>query len=455
MSGIIPKEDRQASDAKTQLPQLEQVVADLLAEAKKQGASAAEAGVSSDSGLSLTVRLGEVETIEHTNDRGLGLTVYFGHRKGAASTTDLSPQAIRETVSAACRIARYTSEDPCHGLADPALMASDYPDLDLYHPWAVTPEQATEVARRCEEAARQADPRINNSEGATLNSQSGSFIYGNSHGFVGGYPFSRHSLSCSVIAQDGSDMQRDYWYTSSRVHEDMASPESVGRTAAERAVARLNGRQLGTRQTPVVFRADIAPGLLRSLTGSIRGDALYRKASFLVDQLGQQLFPDWVHIHEQPHLPRGLASAPFDNEGVATHAHDLVSGGVLQSYVLDSYSGCRLGMQTTGNAGGVRNLTIDSGELDLAGLLQEMGNGLLVTEMMGQGLNRVTGDYSRGASGFWVENGEIAYPVDEITVAGNLRDMFKGLVAVGNDSDIPGSVRTGSWLIDNMTVAGE
>ncbi len=442
-------------DARTQLPQLEQAVADLLAEAKRQGASAAEAGVSSDSGLSLTVRLGEVETIEHTNDRGLGVTVYFGHRKGAASTSDLSPQAIRETVTAACRIARYTSEDPCHGLADPALLARDYPDLDLYHPWSLAPEEAAEIARRCEDAARQTDPRISNSEGATLNSQSGSFIYGNSHGFVGGYPFSRHSLSCSVIAQEGDSMQRDYWYDSSRLHQTLAAPETIGRIAAERAVARLNGRRLGTRQTPVVFRADIAPGLLRSLTGAIRGHALYRKASFLLDQLGEQLFPDWVQIHERPHLPRGLASAPFDNEGVATRDRDIIRDGVLQGYVLDSYSACRLGMQTTGNAGGVRNLAIDSGEHDLAGLLQEMGSGLLVTEMMGHGLNMVTGDYSRGASGFWVENGEIAYPVEEITVAGNLRDMFRGLVAVGSDNDIPGSVRTGSWLIDGMTVAGE
>jgi PmbA protein len=443
------------SGADERLGHLQQVVRDLLAEARRQGASAAEAGVSSDQGLSVTVRLGEVETVEHTRDNGLGVTVYFGQHKGSASTSDLSPQAIRETVRAACNIARYTSEDPYAGLADPELMAREIPPLDLHHPWQVSAGEAVEHARACEDAARAHDARISNSEGATLDTHQGVFVYGNSHGFLGGYPTSRHSLSCAVIGEDGAGMQRDYWYTTARAAGDLDAPEAVGRRAAERTVARLGARRLGTRQAPVLFRSDVAVGLLRSFVGAVRGPALYRRASFLLDALGRPVFPAFVRIHEEPLKPRGLGSSPFDDEGVATRPHDLVSSGTLSSYVLDSYAARRLGTQTTGNAGGVRNLTVEPGSLDLAGLLKEMDRGLLVTELMGQGVNLVTGDYSRGAAGFWVEGGEIAYPVEEITIAGNLREMFGNLVAVGRDLDCPGSFRTGSWLIESMTIAGE
>jgi PmbA protein len=443
------------SGADERLGHLQQVVRDLLAEARRQGASAAEAGVSSDQGLSVTVRLGEVETVEHTRDNGLGVTVYFGQHKGSASTSDLSPQAIRETVRAACNIARYTSEDPYAGLADPDLMAREIPPLDLHHPWPVSATEAVEHARACEDAARAHDRRISNSEGATLDTHQGVFVYGNSHGFLGGYPTSRHSLSCAVIGEDDSGMQRDYWYTTARAAGDLDAPEAVGRRAAERTVARLGARRLGTRQAPVLFRSDVAVGLLRSFVGAVRGPALYRRASFLLDALGRPVFPAFVRIHEEPLKPRGLGSSPFDDEGVATRPHDLVSDGTLCSYVLDSYAARRLGTQTTGNAGGVRNLTVEPGSLDLAGLLKAMDRGLLVTELMGQGVNLVTGDYSRGAAGFWVEGGEIAYPVEEITIAGNLREMFRNLVAVGRDLDCPGSFRTGSWLLESMTIAGE
>lgn len=440
------------------LPQpaeLEALVRQVLDEAKRQGASAAEAGVSLEAGLSVTVRLGEVETLEYHRDRGVGVTVYFGQRKGSASTSDFAPQALRETVRAACDIARYTSEDDCAGLADAALMAKDIPDLELCHPWDIDAARGIGIAQRCEAAARDTDARITNSEGATLSSHQGLRVYGNSHGFLAGYPSTRHSLSCSVIAGRDEQMQRDYWYSVARRHEELESAEHIGRMAAERTLRRLDGRKLGTRQVPVIFAAEIATGLFRSLVSAVRGSSLYRKSSFLLDHLGKRIFPDYVHIHEQPHLRGALGSAPFDSEGVATRARDLVSGGVLQGYVLDSYSARKLGMQTTGNAGGVHNLSIDSGTLDFDGLLREMGSGLLVTELMGQGVNMVTGDYSRGAAGFWVENGAIQYPVEEITIAGNLKDMFQSIVAIGTDVERRGNYRTGSVLIERMTVAGE
>jgi PmbA protein len=437
------------------LKQLESMLQDLLQEAQKQGASAAEAAVSSDQGLSVTVRLGETETVEQTRDQGLGVTVYMGQHKGSASTTDFSANAIIETVRKACTIARYTSEDPYTGLGDPDRMAMDYPDLDLYHPWDIRVEQAAKLALDCEQAARDADSRITNSEGATLNTHSGSFIYGNTHGFVGGYPFSRHSLSCVVMAQEGESMQRDYWYSSERLPDQLDNPASIGREAASRTVRKLHARKLSTRQAPVIFRADIAPGLLMGLMSAVSGHAQYRKSSFLLDSLDQQLFPSWVRIHENPLLPRGMSSAPFDNEGIATSAKEIVRNGVLQTYILDSYSARKLDMQSTGNAGGVKNLAIEPGDLDLPALLKEMNTGLLVTELMGQGLNPVTGDYSRGAAGLWVEDGEIQYPVEEITIAGNMRDMYQQLVAVGKDIDNPGSISTGSWLFENMTIAGE
>lgn len=440
------------------LPQpaeLEALVRIVLDEAKACGASAAEAGVSLEAGLSVTVRLGEVETLEYHRDRGAGVTVYFGRRKGSASTSDFAPQALRESVRAACDIARYTSEDDCAGLADAALMAQDIPDLDLCHPWAIDAAGGIEVAQRCEAAAREADARISNSEGATLSSHQGLRVYGNSHGFIAGYPSTRHSLSCSVIAGRDEQMQRDYWYSVARRHEDLESAEHIGRMAAERTLRRLDGRKLGTRQVPVIFAAEIATGLFRSFVSAVRGSSLYRKSSFLLDHLGKPVFPEFVHIHEQPHLRGALGSAPFDSEGVATSARDLITGGVLQGYVLDSYSARKLGMQTTGNAGGVHNLTIDPGALDADGLLREMGTGLLVTELMGQGVNLVTGDYSRGAAGFWVENGAIQYPVEEITIAGNLKDMFRNIVAIGTDVERRGNYRTGSVLVERMTVAGE
>jgi PmbA protein len=443
-----------ANDTRERQARLEQIVEDLLAEAKRQGATAAEAAVSSNAGLETTVRLGEVETVEYTRDNGLGVTVYMGHRKGSASTSDLSPAAIGDAVAAACAIAAHTQEDPCAALADPQRMATRIPDLDLYHPWELQVEDAIGLAVECEDAARAADARIVNSEGASVTSHSGIHVYGNSHGFVGGYPSSRHGLSCAVIGQEGESMQRDYWWSSARAADDLESAADVGRRAGERTVSRLGARQIATRQAPVLFNAQTASGVMRQLVGAITGSSLYRQASFLLGHLDRKIFPDFVRIHEEPQLPRELGSAPFDGDGVATEAKDLVTEGILRTYLLDAYSACRLGMATTGNAGGVRNLRIEMGELDRDALIRKMDTGLLVTELMGSGVNAVTGDYSRGASGFWVERGEIQYPVEEITVAGNLKQMFQGLVDVGNDCDFPGSTRTGSWLIDEMTIAG-
>lgn len=436
------------------LPQLENIVTALLDEARRQGATQAEAGVHAQQGLDVTVRLGETETIEHTNDHGLGISVYFGQRKGSANTTDLRPEAIRETVAAACGIARHTEEDPAAGLADAQLMIQDVPDLDLNHPWDIDAQQATDIALECEGAARAFDPRIDNSEGASVHTQSSLFVYGNSHGFVGGYPTTRHTVSCAVLASQDGEMQRDHWYSTSRLPNELASPRSIGEEAARRTVERLGSRKPATTECPVIFKADVATSLMRALFGAIRGSALYRKASFLLNQLGEPIFPDWVNISENPLLLRGLASAPFDNEGVATRANHIIDGGVLRTYLLDSYSGRKLGMQSTGHAGGVHNARIDNTGESLKQLMERIERGLIVTELMGQGGNPVTGDYSRGAAGFWVENGEIAYPVSEFTIAANLRDMFNGLLAVGGDNQIPGSIDTGSWLIERMTVAG-
>lgn len=435
--------------------QLQELIQLALDDAKRQGASASEVGVSVDQGLSVTVRKGEVETVEHNRDKGLGITVYFGQCKGSASTTDFSPHAIRETVTAACNIARYTTGDDCNGLADAGLMATEIPDLDLYHPWALSAAGAGEIARVCEAAALATDARITNTEGATVNTHEGVRAYGNSHGFVAFYPRSRHSISCSVIAGSDNEMQSNYWYSVARKHEQLEAASHIGEQAAQRALRRLNAQRLGTMRVPVVFAAEIATGLVSHFMSAINGNSLYRKSSFLLDQLDAKVFPEFVHIHEQPHLLQGNGSAPFDNEGVATAEQDFVTQGRLVSYVLDSYAACRLGMQTTGNAGGAHNLSVDSGPHDQAGLLRQMGRGLLVTDVMGQGINIVTGDYSRGASGFWVENGEIQYPVEEITIAGNLRDMYAQLVEVGNDVDTRGNIRCGSLLLEQMTVAGD
>ncbi len=434
---------------------LQQLAEDVLRHARDKGATACEVDVSEGFGQSVGVRCDEVETIEFNRDKGIGISIYAGQRKGYASTSDFSPQALRETVEAALDIARFTAADDCAGLADAALLARDCPDLDLYHPWALTVEDAIETARRCEQAAFDASPLVSNSEGASVSTQEAQFVSANSLGFMGGYPTSRHYISCSVIAGEQDAMQRDDWYTTRRCAAELDDPVLVGRTAAERAVARLGGRKVRTGEYPVLFEASLAGGLLGSLVHAASGGALYRKSSFLIDHLGKRVMPDFVHIAERPHIPRGLGSASFDSDGVATHDRDVVVDGILQGYFLSVYTARKLGMQTTGNAGGSHNLVIRPGELDLAGLLKAMNRGLLVTELLGHGINYVTGDYSRGAAGFWVENGRIAHPVEEITIAGNLKDMLAGIVAVGNDVLVRGSKQTGSIMVERMTVAGE
>ncbi len=438
-----------------EVKRLKNSIQHLLDEAKEQGASAAEAGLSQENGLSVSARLGEVETIEHHCGQGLGITVYFGQRKGSASTTDLSPESIKETVTAACSIARYTSEDAYAGLPEKELLATEFPDLDLNHPWSISADEAIDLAVECENVARNFHKDISNSEGATINTHQGIHVMGNSLGFLQGYISTRHSLSCSVLAQRGGSMQRDYWYSVARNAQNLESAADIGRKAAERALRRLEGRRLSTRQCPVLYSAEIASGLLSSFISAISGGNLYRKASFLLDALDTQVFPAFVHIYEQPHLKGGLGSSAYDSEGVATKTRDIVSEGILRSYVLGTYSARKLGLHSTGNAGGVRNLTIDPSELDFQGMLKKLDTGLLVTELMGQGVNILTGDYSRGAAGFWVENGVIQYPVEEITIAGNLKDMLKNIVAIGNDIDYRGSTRTGSILVEQMSIAGE
>ncbi|MDE3738436.1 metalloprotease PmbA [Pseudomonas resinovorans] len=436
------------------LPELQARVERILAEARRQGASACEVAVSVEQGLSTTVRQGEVETVEFNRDQGFGITLYVGQRKGSASTSASGDDAIRETVAAALAIAKHASEDECAGLADAALMARDLPELDLYHPWSITPEQAVEQALICETAAFETDKRVSKADGTTLNTHQGCRVYGNSHGFVGGYASTRHSLSCVMIAESQGQMQRDYWYDVNRIGNQLADPVSIGRRAAERTAARLGARPVPTCEVPVLFAAELATGLFGSFLGAISGGNLYRKSSFLEGALGQRLFPEWLSIDERPHIPRAMASAAFDNDGLATYAKPFVENGELVSYILGTYSGRKLGLPSTANAGGVHNLFVSHGQEDQAALLRRMGRGLLVTELMGQGLNMVTGDYSRGAAGYWVENGEIQFPVQEVTIAGNLKDMFRQIVAVGSDLELRGNVRTGSVLIERMTVAG-
>lgn len=431
----------------------------VLAHARSLDASGCECEISEGQGLGVTVRMGKVETLEHNRDKGVAVSVYLGARphvrRGHASTSDFSPAALRSTVEAAVAIARFTAEDDCAGLPEPELIASALPDLDLYHPWPITPEQAIELARRCESAAFAVSPKVRNSEGASVSAQHSQFVFANSEGFMGGYPAARHMLSCSVIAQERGRMQRDDWYSSSRVPERLAKADALGRYAAERALARLRAKKLATCQAPVLFEAPAATGLIGQFVSAVSGGSLYRKASFLLDSLGKQVFARGVTIDEKPLLPRGLASAPFDAEGVATRTRAVVSDGVLEGYFLNSYSARKLGTQSTGSAGGNHNLIVRPGRRDFRAMLREMNRGLLVTELLGQGVNMVTGDYSRGAAGYWVENGEIAHPVEEITIAGNLRDMFKGIVAVGNDMVVRGSRHSGSILIENMTIAGD
>ena len=444
-----------AGDASTnRIAELSALAADLIERARARGADQAELVLSESRGLSVGVRMGDVETVEYTRDRGLSLTVYFNQRKASASSADLSPASLEATLDQACAIARYTEADAFAGLGDAARMAREFPDLDLWHPWALDADGAVELGIACETAGREADPRIGNSEGASVSTGEQIGIYANSHGFVGGERGTSHSISCSLIAGHGDGMQRDYWYTTALSANDLESPASVGRHAAERAVRRLDPRSPPTGSFPVLFCSDMARSLIGHLLGAIAGSSQYREASFLLGAMGEQVFPDWFSLRERPHVRRGLHSANFDGDGVATLDSDLIRDGVLARYVLGSYSARRLGLQSTGNAGGVNNLIASEGTDDLQTLLRGMGRGLYVTELMGQGVNAVTGDYSRGAAGFWVENGELAHPVDEATIAGNLRQVFLALEAVGSEVDLRSHIQVGPMLIGAMMVAG-
>lgn len=435
---------------------LQQIARDILTFAKQGGATACETNVSDGFGQTVTVRQGEVETIEYNRDKGLSVTVFIGHKRGNASTSDFSIQAIQDTVTAALSIARYTADDDCAGLADAEWLAKDYPHLGLYYPWAITVEEAIELAKKCEQSAYAVDKRITNSEGATISVSESQFIYANSLGFMGGYPLSRHSMSCAMIAEQDDSKQRDYWYCVARDAADLESPEFIGEKAGMRSVQRLGARKIATCEVPVLFEAPIASGLIGHFASAVSGGSLYRKSSFLLDTIGQRVFAPDIQIRELPHLHKGLASSAFDDDGVATVERNVVADGVVQGYFLSSYSARKLGMRTTGNAGGTHNLILqNAAPQDFESLLQEMNTGLLVTELLGHGINPVTGDYSRGASGYWIEHGEIAYPVEEITIAGNLKNMFQGIVAIGNDIVVRGSKQSGSVLIDRMTVAGD
>lgn len=438
--------------------QLQQLARDVLGYAKAQGGTDCEVDFSEGSGLSVSVRKNRIETIEQNRDKGMGVTVHIGQRRGNASTSDFSTAALKATVEAAYNIARFTADDDCGGLPEAELLEMAPPDLQLFYPWAIDTAGAVELAKRAEAAAFDVDARVTNSEGAGVHVQQSHFVSANSRGFIGGYPYSRHTVSMAAIAGRGAGMQRDDWYVSVRDASRMASPEAIGRYAAERALAKLNARSLTTRTCPVLFEAPLAIGLLGAYVQATSGGALYRKSTFFVDSLGQQVLPSHVQIHEDPHVLGAVGSAPFDDEGVKTRARDVVKNGVVQSYFLSTYSARKLGMQTTGNAGGSHNLTLSSSLTapgdDFTAMLRKLGTGLLVTELMGQGTNYVTGDYSRGASGFWVENGVIQYPVEEITIAGNMKDMLAQIVAVGADTMMRGTKQTGSILIEKMVVGG-
>ncbi|MEC5161825.1 PmbA protein [Janthinobacterium sp. CG_23.3] len=438
--------------------QLKQLARDVLSFAREKGGTDAAVEISEGGGLSVSVRKGKIETIEQNKDKGMGVTVFVGQKRGNASTSDFSPAALRATVDAAYNIARFTADDDCAGLADADMLEMAPRDLQLFYPWLISAEEAVALAQRAEAAAFAVDPRISNSEGAGVHVQQSHFVSANSRGFIGGYPFSRHTLSVAPIAGKGAKMQRDDWYSSVRDPAKMAAPEAVGRYAAERALSRLNARKLDTRTCPVLFEAPLAVGLLGAFVQATSGGALYRKSTFLLDSLGTQVLPSHIQIVEDPHIPGGVGSAPFDEEGVKTQRRDVVKNGVVQGYFLSTYSARKLGMQTTGNAGGSHNLSLTSSKTkrgdDFVAMLKKMGTGLLVTELMGQGTNYVTGDYSRGASGFWVENGVIQYPVEEITIAGNMKDMLRQIVAVGSDVLLRGTKQTGSILIENMVIAG-
>lgn len=434
--------------------ELEDIIASTLAEARKRGVDQAEVAVSHDIGLAATVRLGDVESLEYTNDRGIGITVYCGSRKGNASTSDITGDAIREAVGKACTFASYTAEDKYAGLADADRMCTTVPDLDLDHPWDLDATAAIELALACEASALGHDKRISNSEGATAWTNRSVRAYGNTHGFVGSYAKTSHSLSCAVLGAADGDMERDYHYSSARDPDDLEDAESIGVKAATRALQRLGARKIKTTRAPVIFMPELARGFIGHAIGALSGSAQYRRSSFLLDAVGETIFPEFISIEERPHIPKGMASAPYDGEGVATYDRDIVTDGVLQGYILSSYSARRLGLESTANAGGAQNLIVPGNVDGLDVLLAEMGTGLLVEELIGQGVNTVTGDYSRGAVGHWVENGEISYPVHEVTVAGNLRDLYTRIVAVGRDQDLRGGIRCGSILVDQMTVAG-
>ncbi|KPM83956.1 metalloprotease PmbA [Pseudoalteromonas lipolytica] len=436
------------------ISEVKDAVSEVLEHAKKLGATAAEAAMSSTSGLSVSTRMGEVETIEFNQDGGLGISVYVGNNKGSASTADLNPKTLRTVVEKAIDIAKFTSDDPFNGIADKELLEFAPQDLDLYHPWEVSPEQGVEFCHQAEQAALNADERIVNSDGASFSSHQGLRVYGNSHGMIAGYPRTRHSISTMVIGKEGEQMQRDSAYTIARHKDDLNDAAKVGLEAATETLAKLNSQKLGTMKVPVIFRADIANSLFGHLVSAIGGGALYRKSSFLLDSLGTKVFSDCVNISERPHLLKGLASSPFDAEGLKTVDREIIQGGELQTYLLASYAARKLSMAPTGHAGGIHNWLVEQTHADLKALFKTMGTGLLVTELMGQGVNTVTGDYSRGAAGFWVENGEIQYPVSEITIAGNLKDMFKAVVGLGGDIERRGGIQTGSVLIEQMQVAG-
>jgi PmbA protein len=446
--------DFSTDDSLARLEALADLSGRLLDRARVLGADQAEVSCSEDRGLNVNVRMGAVETVESTRDRGIGVTVYFGQRKGSASTADLREESLRATVEQACAIARYTEHDEAAGLADAGLMATDFPDLDTWHPWVLDADHAVDLALACEAAGRESDPRIANSDGASVGSGESISVYANSHGFIGRDRSTQHSLGCALIAGQGEDMQRDGWYSSALARDDLEAPAAIGRQAAERTLARLAPRSLATGEYPVLFAAEVARSLVGHLLGAVSGGALYRRASFLLDHAGKRIFPEWFSIEEHPLLRGGLRSAAFDAEGVATREAPLVSDGVLQRYVLGSYSARKLGLRTTANAGGVHNLKVAANAGGFEELVRGLPRGLLVTELMGQGVNPVTGDYSRGAAGFWVENSAIAYPVDGITIAGNLKDVFSGIEAVGTDVDRRSHISCGSILVGRMTVAG-
>lgn len=427
-----------------------------IAVARERGASDSEVEVSAAVGQSVTVRRGEVETVEYNRDKGMGITVYFGQRRGNASTSDLSPEAVTRTVEAACAIARHTAQDEAAGLPEKSRLFQGTPqDLDLFHPWGLSVEESIEIARRCEAAALAVDKRISNSEGATVSAHDSDFVLANSRGFCHGFPSSKASIGCGVVAEDRDGMQRDYWYSSQRDPARLENAELVGRTAGERTVRRLGGRRLPTTEAPVIFDANVAGSLISHFVAAASGSSLYRRSSFLLDRLGSEIFAPMVEITEEPHLPGEMASSWYDAEGVATQPRKVVEAGVLKGWFLSTYSSRKLGLSSTGNAGGNHNLIVRPGELDLEGLCRRMGRGFLVTELMGQGVNAVTGDYSRGAAGFWIEGGAIVHAVEEVTIAGNLLDMFRGIQAVGSDVLIRGSKHCSSILLERMTIAGD